>query len=114
MLGRYSVPVRAIPRIIRNKLLFVSTEKVHSPPGSYGRILSIAVIESSRGKGLGKLLVEQGLESLKNQGLEYVKLEVRPDNIPAVKAYTSLGFIQVGKTRDVQGEWLVMLKDLRN
>lgn len=113
MLGKYRVPVRAIPAIICNKLMFVSTEKNHSPPGRYGRILSIAVAAEARGLGLGKLLVRHGIEHLKDRGVDFVKLEVRPANIPALRAYLRNGFVEMGRTRDVQGDWLVMIRDLR-
>lgn len=113
-LGRYHVPVRTIPGIIRNKLMFVRTEKAHSPSGRYGRILSVAVAEAARGHGLGNLLVRHSLNHFRAHGLDYVKLEVRPDNVPAYKAYIRHGFVATGRTRDVQGEWLVMLLDLKN
>lgn len=114
LLGMYGVPARAIPGIIRNKLLFMTTEKVHSPRGRYGRILSLAVDEEARGQGLGKLLLRHGLKHFQEQGLAYVKLEVRPDNLPAVRSYCGQGFVSVGRTRDLQGEWLVMLRDLED
>lgn len=112
LLGRYGVPLRTLPGIVRNKLCFVSTEKVRSPRGRYGRILSIALAEECRGRGWGWRLVEHGLAYFAERGLDYAKLEVRPGNLPAVRTYTGLGFIEVGRTRDLQGEWLVMLKQL--
>jgi len=112
LLGRYNVPAKALPGIIRNKLLFVKTEKIHSPQGRCGRILSVAVDQQARGRGVGKLLVQYGLQHLCDQGVDYVKLEVRPDNLPALNCYLGLGFIETGRIRDLQGDWLVMLRDL--
>lgn len=112
LLGRYGVPLQAIPGIVRNKLCFVSTEKVRSPRGRYGRILSIALAEECRGRGWGRRLVKHALEHFAELGLDRVKLEVRPENLPAVRTYTGQGFIGAGRTRDLQGEWLVMIKKL--
>ena len=110
VLGRYHIPLSAVRTIVRNKLLFVGSEKQHSPPGRYGRILSVAVAHEARGMGFGTQLVRHGLEHLAHRGLDYVKLEVRPDNHTALRIYTESGFLPVGRTRDVQGDWLVMSK----
>lgn len=108
-LGRYNLPIHRLPRIIWNKLLFVGSERSYSPPGSYGRILSVAVAPEARGLGLSKELLAKALAWLRQTEVQYVKLEVRPDNFPAVKTYKSLGFKERGLTRDVQGKWLVMV-----
>jgi len=41
-----------------------------------------------------------------------VRLEVRPDNHPALQVYQRWGFVPSGVTRDSQGEWLIMLKEM--
>jgi ribosomal protein S18 acetylase RimI-like enzyme len=112
VLGMYNLPLHRLPRIIWNKLLFVGSEKSYSPPGPYGRILSVAVAPEARGQGLSKELVARALAWLRTAEVQYVKLEVRPDNLPAVKTYRGLGFVERGLTRDIQGSWLVLILKL--
>lgn len=69
----------------------------------------MAVDPEARGLGLSKELLAKALAWLRQTEVQYVKLEVRPDNFPAVKTYKSLGFEERGLTRDVQGNWLVMV-----
>ena len=38
-----------------------------------------------------------------------VRLEVRPWNAGAVHVYRKTGWREAGRTRDVEGEWLVMV-----
>lgn len=57
-----------------------------------GEIPKIAVLPAFRGKGYGKALMEAAFVELKNRGAERVFLEVREENIPAVRLYTGCGF----------------------
>ena len=93
--------------IARDKMAFMSSFHGFSV-GRTGQILSVAVCSGARGKGVGTLLIRRALEYLEGRGIRRVKLEVRPDNEPAVRLYRSLGFEGVGRTRDGQGEWMVM------
>jgi ribosomal protein S18 acetylase RimI-like enzyme len=77
-----------------------------SDPG-YGFIdeetpeLSIAVVPSRRGKGLGSELLEALLEQAREDGFKALSLSVEPDN-PALKLYEKLGFRKVGES---DGSW---------
>ncbi|HHW13901.1 MAG TPA: GNAT family N-acetyltransferase, partial [Firmicutes bacterium] len=53
-------------------------------------------------------LVAAALARFDRLGVPVVQLEVRPWNDPALHLYTSLGFVETGRTRDTQGEWVVM------
>jgi ribosomal protein S18 acetylase RimI-like enzyme len=81
--------------------LFKSTD-----PG-YGFIdeetpeLSIAVVPSRRGHGLGSELLEALLKQAKEDGFKALSLSVEPDN-PALKLYEKLGFSKVGESG---GSW---------
>lgn len=77
---------------------------------SDARILSIAVSPRYQGRGYGRILLGAALEALARRGVKAVRLEVRPDNAPAVKLYTWFGFKEEGSFSDSQGEWLVMVK----
>lgn len=78
--------------------------------GTGARILSVAVAEETRGKGVGTRLVGQALERLERCGVDTVRLEVRPWNQAARRLYQGFGFKIVGTTADSQGEWQVMVK----
>lgn len=57
-----------------------------------GHIVSLAVLEGHRRKGLGRALVEEALKGMKGRGCAEAYLEVRISNQPAIRLYESLGF----------------------
>ena len=57
--------------------------------------LTIAVVPSRRGKGLGVELLESLLEQARSEGYAQISLSVEPDN-PALRLYEQHGFEQVG------------------
>lgn len=109
--GTYGLTFRSIYVLLRNKLAFASSSLKRSH-GHVAQILSIGVLETHRGKGIGTELVQRALEYLHSSGVRTVKLEVRPDNVPARRIYEKMGFVGVGEFHDSQGQWIVMLKDL--
>lgn len=58
-------------------------------------IQTIAVVESARGNGLGRALMNALLSEARSRGASEVFLEVRADNPNAERLYRSLGFEQV-------------------
>jgi ribosomal protein S18 acetylase RimI-like enzyme len=62
--------------------------------------------------GIGTGLVQAGLDYLASRGAGRVRLEVRPDNIVALRIYEKLGFKITGQTRDTQKDWLIMVKEM--
>ncbi len=64
-----------------------------------GHILDVAVRKEFCGKGLGLLLVETSLRVCRERGAEFVSLEVRPSNQPAISLYRRLGFGEVGRRK---------------
>lgn len=106
---RYGIGLRALRMLAMDKWL---ASRNTDPHEHEAHILSIAVQPGFQGLGLGKGLLERGLEYLRGQGVQTVRLEVRPYNQPALNLYRKLGFVQVGSTRDSQGEWLVMIKQM--
>jgi ribosomal-protein-alanine N-acetyltransferase len=62
-----------------------------------GTILNVAVRPESRGRGIGRLLVEAALHEFRTLGAAFVALEVRPTNLAAFSLYESLGFIITGR-----------------
>jgi len=68
--------------------LWLVTEEAH--------ITAIAVEESSRGKGIGELLLIGSIELAKNRDFAVVSLEVRVSNHVAQSLYTKYGFEKAG------------------
>jgi ribosomal-protein-alanine N-acetyltransferase len=106
--GAYSLKLSTIYKIIKNKLFYMKFELFTAVPT---QLLSIAVNPKHQGKGIGKRLLEAGIKYIESRGMKQVKLEVRPDNTPAFKLYESFGFRPRGKARDLQGEWIIMVRE---
>ncbi|HEV7955960.1 MAG: rimI [Microbacteriaceae bacterium] len=67
-----------------------------APKGTHqGDVQTIAVAESSRRAGLGRLLVQTLLVEAHDRGAREVFLEVRADNPGAQSLYESLGFKEI-------------------
>ncbi len=61
-----------------------------------GYINNVAVRESCRGYGLGKVLMQGLIEDCRRRGGEKMTLEVRESNERALRLYTGLGFFRMG------------------
>jgi len=58
-----------------------------------GHVVSIAVLEGYRRRGIGRALMLEGMARMKSlYGAQEVVLEVRVSNEPAINLYRSLGF----------------------
>jgi ribosomal-protein-alanine N-acetyltransferase len=58
-----------------------------------GHVVSIAVLEGYRRRGIGRALMIEGMSRMKNlYNAQEVVLEVRVSNEPAINLYRSLGF----------------------
>jgi len=62
-------------------------------------LLRLAVEPVERRQGLGRLLVERGLERLRQEKIQTCFLEVRKDNEAAIQLYRGMGFQRVGRRR---------------
>lgn len=61
-----------------------------------GHITNIAISTSHRKKGYAKALLSNFINIAKEEKLEFMTLEVRASNVPAITLYKSFGFEQVG------------------
>ena len=67
--------------------------------GGEAEMLRLAVDPGERRHGLGRALVEHGLQRLRDQRIETCHLEVRMDNQGAIAFYQALGFARAGRRR---------------
>lgn len=106
--GRYDLRVGAMWRIVRNKALFITSGQKYRTKGD-AQLLNVAVLPNARGQGAATSLVQYGLRVMAAAAVSEVRLEVRPDNASAVRVYERTGWREVGRTRDIEGEWIVMI-----
>lgn len=106
---------RASPYGTRNPLGFIIIRTV----AGEAEVLTIAVHPRSRGRGVGKKLMQEAIFRLYSDRCECLFLEVDSANDPAVLLYKSLGFRQIGERKGYyrngkgNGTALVMRVDLR-
>jgi len=60
-----------------------------------GRILFVAVDETFRGKGYGKMLTQHAMEKLFEMGVTHIALWTRVGNLAAQHIYKGLGFKEI-------------------
>lgn len=107
--GHYRIGMAPIRGLVMNKIDFLTSARQPDVKAA-ARILSIAVHPDHQGRGIAKALCTLGLRRLDRLGANPVRLEVRPTNEPAMRLYSRLGFQEFGRTRDSQGDWLIMLR----
>jgi [ribosomal protein S18]-alanine N-acetyltransferase len=73
-------------------------------PGVRSRVLSLAVDEKNRGKGIGRRLMQDLEHRAKEKGANLVTLEVRVTNVPAVNLYLAGGYRIKGTIPDYYGK----------
>ena len=70
--------------------------------------IRVVISEAARGKGLGRLLVEQAFQTAVALGIEKLVARMTPDQKSAVAAFEGLGFVPEGllrnHVRDLSGE----------
>jgi len=68
-----------------------------------GHILTLDVIPECQRKGIGTRLLQELERIFREKGVAIVRLEVREDNVPALKLYRKFGYRRVGKLRNYYG-----------
>ncbi len=109
--GQYGIGLQPVKVILLNKAAFLQSA-LQPSAGADARILSIAVASSCRGQGVAQQLMEQAMVYFRRKKAKRVRLEVRPDNLPAIRVYEKYGFRSGGYTKDSQGQWLIMYKEM--
>ncbi|KMS68201.1 hypothetical protein ACM01_40035 [Streptomyces viridochromogenes] len=67
--------------------------------------LSLAVARDRRGGGLGRMLMNEVLDKLREDGVQEARLAVEPTNTAAIALYRSLGFAPEGKDDNVRRDY---------
>lgn len=106
--GRYKFKISAKLRSLRNKAKFLFSGQKFRTKGD-AQLLNIAVEPSAQGEGIAKKLIIAGLSAMRAAGVPEIRLEVRPWNRSAIQVYEATGWREVGRTRDLEGEWIVMV-----
>ncbi len=105
--GGFGVRFSVIPRLLANKIAFLRAGGRYRTKGD-AQLLNIAVVPERQGNGIATALIVAGMQTMRQLNVPEVRLEVRPWNDGAVRLYRKTGWREAGKTRDMEGEWLVM------
>ncbi|MDJ0877601.1 MAG: GNAT family acetyltransferase [Halieaceae bacterium] len=97
----HNEPARMIAaKVLVDDLIFVAEEKgrvigacMAGYDGHRGWLYAVAVAKDRRRGGIGKRLIEQAVESLKEMGCIKVNLQIRAANREVQAFYESLGFV---------------------
>lgn len=65
--------------------------------GDYAVIHTLAVDPAAKGKGVGRRMVEFCISHGKQRGYKALRMDVVPENLPAIRLYESLGFTFAGQ-----------------
>lgn len=83
-------------------------------PVKKGHVVSVAVLDSHRHKGIGTALIKGGMDAMEEYGSSEFFLEVRKGNEEAVSVYETLGFsvrrVLRGYYRDGEDAYLMVCK----
>ncbi|MGB3414010.1 MAG: ribosomal protein S18-alanine N-acetyltransferase, partial [Microbacteriaceae bacterium] len=76
---------------------------LYLPDSEQADVQTIALAEEVRGQGLGRYLMQAGMEIARQHGAREILLEVRADNPVAEGLYRSLGFEQISVRKNYYG-----------
>lgn len=96
-------------KVIREDDQFAGFTAYYMHNKTRGQLLWLGVKPEFRGKGYGDMLVSYAIEDMKKMGATKIIIWTRVSNIPAVKIYTRLGFVE--RYSDDEG-YLYMENDL--
>lgn len=64
-------------------------------------LCNVYVLEEYRGHHIAKRMIEHAISICRARDFKFIRLHVAPDNLPAVKTYSSLGFVFTGMQNDI-------------
>ncbi|MDY7526356.1 MULTISPECIES: GNAT family N-acetyltransferase [unclassified Cryobacterium] len=88
------VAPRGILLLARQGLTVLGCAGLRVRPGEIGEVTRVFVEPTARGKGVGRLLMEELERESRELGLDALRLDTRTDLVEARRLYASLGFIE--------------------
>ncbi len=88
-----------VARVLENDGV-VQAFMVWFPLPDEAELLNIAVAASAQRRGLGRQVLQELLDTARQQGRQRVFLEVRVSNVPAIELYLHAGFAVNGERRN--------------
>lgn len=88
----FVIVLKNVERVVGHVIYWQIREEV--------QISNIAVHPDFRGLGIGKKVMQEIIDRVKKDGVNYIFLEVRPSNSSALNLYIKLGFQKLGIRRN--------------
>jgi ribosomal-protein-alanine N-acetyltransferase len=112
----FSSPTRYFVVAVDEAQSIIGYAGVFAPGGAEADVLTVGVIPSHRGKGIARHLMALITNWATQQGSIAMMLEVKVDNLEAIRLYESLGYAKLNVRKDYFGaglDALVMRLDLQ-
>lgn len=77
-----------------------------------GELARLAVLPEEQSKGLGRIMLQFGMEELKKRGFKGIHILVNKHNIKAIQCYAVFGFRMAGECSMYEQEFLCYEKEL--
>lgn len=77
-----------------------------------GELARIAVLPEDQNRGLGRIMLQFGMDELKRRGFRGVHLMVNRQNVKAIRCYSVFGFSVVGECHMYDQDFLCYEKEL--
>ena len=102
----FSSPTRHFVVALDDEQNIIGYAGVFAPGGAEADVLTVGVIPSHRGKGIGRHLMAMITDWAKQQGSIAMMLEVKVDNFDAIGLYETLGYAKLNVRKDYFGAGL--------
>ena len=77
-----------------------------------GELARLAVLPQEQNKGLGRIMLQFGMEELQRRGFRGIRFLVNKYNVKAIRCYASFGFRVAGECRMYEQDFLCYEKEL--
>ena len=77
-----------------------------------GELARIAVLPNEQGKGLGRIMLQFGMDELKRRGYKGIHILVNKQNARAIRCYAVFGFTVTGECHMYDPDFLCYEKEL--
>ena len=99
----FSSPTRHFVVAVDEAQSIIGYAGVFAPGGAEADVLTVGVVPSQRGKGIARQLMAQITDWATQQGSTAMMLEVKVDNLEAIRLYESLGYAKLNIRKDYFG-----------